>query len=365
MFNNKKLDALLEQNRTLLSNSEEILKRLSSEILTENALQDKRIAKIYAYRYLLNREPENQKVVEDNILDWRELRKMFCESSEYKDLHPGAERPYQSLQVEGITYFYNSEDQVIPRSMLGSRVNWAKYDIDNFISIADKACPPPEKTSDTSCKYFLDIGGNIGTTSIYCKLKLKPELRFIAFEPVKENAALLKINSIINGVENDVKVETVALSNDVANHRMIATEPENMGGGFLIDKKDVARLEAEGRKTEPIFETTLDNYLYENNIVGEQIKYIWLDVEGYEPDVLEGAAKLFEKHRIPCCIEFNQRTYRARGCYEKTIKMLQDYFEFFVTCKDAANGETALKPISEIAWLWEKFNHESCDLILL
>ena len=228
-----------------------------------------------------------------------------------------------------------------------------------------KRAPTRKKYPTHHNKYFLDIGGNSGTTSIYCKLKLKPELRFIAFEPVKENAALLKINSIINGIENDIKVETVALSNEVANRRMIATEPENMGGGFVIDKKDVARLETEGRKTEPVFETTLDNYLYENNIVGEQIKYIWLDTEGYEPDVLEGAAKLFEKHRIPCCIEFNQGTYRARGCYEETIKMLQDYFEFFVTCKDAANGETTLKPISEITELWEKFNHESCDLILL
>lgn len=125
------------------------------------------------------------------------------------------EMPYRSLQVEGITYFYNSSDTVIPGAMLYSDKNWAKDDIDNFVHIADRMFYKNLAVSSPSqASFFLDVGGNIGITSIYCKLKLKPELHFIAFEPVQENATLFMINNVINGIERDIKVEKIALSNE-------------------------------------------------------------------------------------------------------------------------------------------------------
>lgn len=111
---------------------------------TSQISSDEEIAATYAYRYLLNREPESIQRVKDNKLGWQELREVFLQSQEYKMLNLKETKelfedmPYQSLQVEGITYFYNRLDHVLPDTMRISGVNWAKADIDNFIDIADR-----------------------------------------------------------------------------------------------------------------------------------------------------------------------------------------------------------------------------------
>lgn len=282
--------------------------------------------------------------------------------------------PYLSLQVEGITYFYNHVDQVIPNYMKLSGTNWAKDDIEKFIHIADKlfyrnksaASVPHSATSvPPETGIFLDIGGNIGTTSIYCKLKLKPEMHFIGFEPVKDNATVFKINTIINGIDRDVTVEEIALSNENTGNRVIAILPENMGGSGIVKQESLMTVyEQEGRTFESIHETTLDDYLSVNQISGDQIKYIWIDVEGYEPHVLEGAANLFKNYRIPTCIEFNWEHYKSVQSYEKMIKLLEQYFDYFIVCQQVSSGEPIPRQISEIGKLCEELNRGTCDLIL-
>ena len=335
--------------------------------LDDAALDDKKLAIVYAYRYLLNREPENTKVIESDTFDWRVLRERFMQSPEYKSKNPVTTAPYQSLRVEGITYFYNSRDKVIPSMMYDSGFNYSKHEIDSFIDVADSMFY--KKQSDildfTGNDIFLDIGGNIGTTSIYCKLKLKPQMRFIAFEPVHDNATLFTINSIINGINNDITVERIALSNETTNHRVVAALPENMGGSFLAEPEAAEMLMQQGRIIESVCETTLDAYLSANQISGDRIKYIWIDVEGHETDVLEGAAGLLKNYRIPCCMEFNQKHYKDGWCYEKMIKMLEVYFDYFVPCQQwSPERQSFVRPISELDKLWEEFDHRSCDLIL-
>jgi len=54
--------------------------------LIEEIDADPRIAIIFAYRYLLNREPESLLTVERNQLGWKELREQFLASEEYRRL---------------------------------------------------------------------------------------------------------------------------------------------------------------------------------------------------------------------------------------------------------------------------------------
>lgn len=84
------------------------------------------------------------------------------------DIQMLEEMPYRSLIVEGIKYFYSRTDRVIPQDMLRSGLNWAGGDIENFVKAADRIF---YRDVPTNTGIFLDIGGNIGTTSIYCKMK--------------------------------------------------------------------------------------------------------------------------------------------------------------------------------------------------
>lgn len=47
---------------------------------------DEQAAAIYAYRYLLNREPEDLQIATRNTKDWRELKRDILQSEEYKQL---------------------------------------------------------------------------------------------------------------------------------------------------------------------------------------------------------------------------------------------------------------------------------------
>lgn len=345
-------NSMVEQNQQILNIGGQL-----HEIKTQGTILDsKQAAVVYAYRYLLNREPEDPNIIAYNMRDWKELREELLNSSEYRlsNSITFQEMPYFSLDVTGITYFYNKEDIAIPNEMLMSGKSWGETDIQNFVKISDQQhygeAVPQEGL-------FLDIGGNIGTTSIYCKLKLKPSFRFIAFEPVSETAKLLSANIAVNGAYPDIIVERVALSNQKQERAGMQINHENWGNCSLTTDGSSGE--------EQVIVTTLDSYLEEHQIGYSEIKYIWIDVEGHEPEVLEGAASLYRKSKIPTCLEFNQRVYMERQKYEKMLVLLERYFDSFMVCEQITGENDRLRPISELRMLWEECEHRSCDLILM
>lgn len=270
--------------------------------------------------------------------------------------------PYSSLSVEGITYFYIPSDQTIPQCMIQTGVNWAKEDIDNFVKAADHHGyhdQPPENG------LFLDIGGNIGTTSIYCKLKLKRAFRFIAFEPLEECARLFEANCAINGVSSDISLVRFGLSNQERKNAMMSVVASNLGGSGIRDEEEIQAAQTLGTPLVSIATTTLDCFLEEQKICADDIKYVWLDVEGHEVEAMEGARRLYKTHKIPTCVEFNQGHYKVHNTYDRMIKLLEEYFDFFLTCEQLAQGNYQLRPINGLTDLWEEFEHRSCDLVLI
>ena len=345
-------NSMVEQNQQILNIGGQL-----HEIKTQGTILDsKQAAVVYAYRYLLNREPEDPNIIAYNMRDWKELREELLNSSEYRlsNSITFQEMPYFSLDVTGITYFYNKEDIAIPNEMLMSGKSWGEADIQNFIKISDQ-----QHYGGTAPRegLFLDIGGNIGTTSIYCKLKLKPSFRFIAFEPVSETAKLLSANIAVNGAYPDIIVERVALSNQKQERAGMQINHENWGNCSLTTDGSSGE--------EQVTVTTLDSYLAEHQIGYSEIKYSGIDVEGHEPEVLEGAASLYRKSKIPTCLEFNQRVYMERQKYEKMLVLLERYFDSFMVCEQITGENDRLRPISELRMLWEECEHRSCDLILM
>lgn len=327
------------------------------DLREDTKLDSKQQSIIYAYRYLLNREPENNQLVSNNLRDWRELRKDILKSPEYqlakKDDFENqlSGMPYHSVCVDDLTYFFDKNDAMIPAGMLSDEKNWAEDDIKNFIRIVDCYF---YKDKPATAGIFLDIGGNIGTTSIYCKLKLKPDFRFIAFEPLTELVKLFAANSAFNGAK-DIMIEKTALSDRLRTNAKMVINQQNWGNCRLTEGED---------GDETVETTTLDRYLEEHNIDASEIKYIWLDVEGHEPEVLTGAAKLYQEHRIPLCLEFNQDIYMDQQKYETMIGILEQYFEQFIVCQKVASDGDVLRPVGELRAVWDEFEGKTCDLIL-
>lgn len=267
------------------------------------------------------------------------------------------EIPYRSLIVEGIKYFYSRTDRVIPQDMLRSGLNWAGGDIENFVKAADRIF---YRDVPTNTGIFLDIGGNIGTTSIYCKMKLKNQFRFIAFEPLKECARLFAANCAINGVDDDISVEQVALSSKKSSDMLMYINEENLGGSGLVAAENAQTI-----PTEKVSVTALDSYLDEKGIQVSEIKYAWIDVEGHEVEVLEGASQFYKKHKVPTFVEFNQHGYKMWNTYDKMVSLVTEYFDYFITSGQLVKQDFTLRPIEEISMLWEELEHKPCDVMFV
>lgn len=123
--------------------------------------------------------------------------------------------------------------------------------------------------------------------------EIKNQFRFIAFEPLKECARLFAANCAINGVDDDISVEQVALSSKKSSDMLMYINEENLGGSGLVAAENAQTI-----PTEKVSVTALDSYLDEKGIQVSEIKYAWIDVEGHEVEVLEGASQFYKNIRF-------------------------------------------------------------------
>ena len=74
----------------------------------------------------------------------------------------------------------------------------------------------------------------------------------------------------------------------------------------------------------------LDLYLAENKIAAEDVKYIWIDTEGFEAQTLLGAKNLLTKNPAPVYMECNLRAWDNSGCFDDMLALLSKCYTHFI-----------------------------------
>ena len=195
---------------------------------------------------------------------------------------------------------------------------------------------------DHSEGYFLDLGANIGTTGIYFLKKFTPNLKLLAFEPDAENFKLLRVNTILNDLEERATLINCGLG-DKFDEMTMYRDLNNPGHNNVTEPK-------ENVQTETVKIIPLDAYLSENKIAAEDVKYIWIDTEGFEPQVLFGAKNLLKKNPAPVFMEFNLMVWKNSGNLEKMTTLLQGvgYTHFIWVLEMAQSGKEILYPLEKL-----------------
>jgi FkbM family methyltransferase len=137
---------------------------------------------------------------------------------------------------------------------------------------------------------FFDIGSNIGT---YAIMLAKRGLRTFAFEPVKDNYDAIRVNLILNKLEDKVKVYPVALGSS-RYKTQFAFDLTNTGASH---KADIENDDGYKPLKEEIVESQvlpLDDLLDEFNLKKEDKIFMKIDVEGMEANVLNGAKRFLQ-----------------------------------------------------------------------
>ena len=266
--------------------------------------------------------------------------------------------PFASCKVaKDITYISSSEDDGIGGAMFKSGRNLSDDMIRVFFELTEKYYKNTKRSEE---KYFLDIGANIGTTSIYVKKKINEKLRIIGFEAGRFNYDLFRVNCILNQVE-DIKVELLGLSdsNTRKKYRYVAF---NSGGSGITGDGAV------GSEISTIETMKLDDYLDENHISADKIAYIWMDTEGHEYEIITGGFKTLQVKKIPLLQEFNATHYIGSGNLESYCQKIEVIYDYFLDVHEYMSGKINIIPIVKIydfAKNMEKIGKAQTDLFFL
>lgn len=218
---------------------------------------------------------------------------------------------------------FNIKDVYIPKKMYLTGKNFSEDEIKIFLQWTKEIYGSDiESTSG----YFLDIGANIGTTCVYIG-KRYPNIQCIAFEPDDENFRVLNANVKLNKLDNVITVNA-GLSNKVQQGKMRQFD-DNRGRNYIVYDDSPRQQYDDFEKIEI---TTLDTFITKHEIRAEDIGFIWMDTEGFEPFVLDGAKALFRKKKIPMWMEFCGETIRNHdGSFEllrENLKMSYEKFRY-------------------------------------
>lgn len=193
---------------------------------------------------------------------------------------------------------------------------------------------------------FLDIGGNIGTTTLYAMRSGKFS-RGLCVEPEPGNLRVVRLNLEANGLADKVVVRANAVS-DKRGVMQLALSRSNFGDHRVVGPTAPAALATIDVQVE-----TLDDILKAERIAPEGVSLVWVDTQGHEGFVMSGAKALIAK-RVPFCIEFWPQILKETRGFELLLEIIERDFEKFVDL--GAEGDGAKRPTREIRAFAERFD---------
>jgi FkbM family methyltransferase len=239
---------------------------------------------VWAYRILLDRDPENEDVILPKMRGYqntRDLRNDIVTSEEYqeknRDYAQMNERNLVIKEIEpGLRLAIDLADHAIGLNILRGRFEL------NEIEFVRRTVKPGQ--------HVVDAGAHIGLFAMHMAAAVGPTGSVHCFEPFEANAACLELAIAENRFERRVILERAAVGAVHGTGQLIfAPATLNSGGAFI--GAPGASVPA-GHETLPVRLIALDGYP-----LPRPISFIKIDVEGAEPQALRGAARLLREDR--------------------------------------------------------------------
>jgi FkbM family methyltransferase len=203
-------------------------------------------------------------------------------------------------------------------------------------------------------RWVVDVGANVGSVCI----ALVREGRFaaaLAVEPAQNTFRHLVKNVARNGLSSAIRCVNVAasatngtgdleLSRNSGDHRVRVGQP--------VD--DEERYRERTRPVIPVPVRRLDDLLVECGVDPRDVGLLWMDVQGHEPHVLEGAPGLLATG-VPLIIEIWPYGLRRAGIAPAAfVEHLAARFECYY---DLTTEAPAVRPTTELPALLGRLSH--------
>jgi len=309
-----------------------IVKRLTSAIAGRqetSASRPERLTRehvIWGYRLFLDREPENERVIDEKIEtthSTHELRTNFMLSPEFGEKNPdltlfhGRNIIIKELD-NNLRLFVDTADVIIGWAIIRDR-----YERDELDFVRRTVAP-----GDT----VLDIGANIGLFTIIMASLVGPGGKVYAFEPLEQHAAMLERSVAENEFTDRVVVERAAVSHKQGSGHLISASRTNNAGGAYLDDGPAPL----GHEISEVKLITLDDYE-----VRGRVRFIKIDVEGAELLAFRGARRLLREDRPVILSELHpQQLAKVSGC--TVAEFIAEVESYGYKCHELRGSQLAL-----------------------
>jgi FkbM family methyltransferase len=239
---------------------------------------------IWAYRLLLDRDPENEDVIGPKLAGsrtTRELRHHLITSAEFREKNPDFAHTNDPTVVikeiePGVRLLIDLSDHVI-----GLNILRGTYEREEIAFVRNVL-----KAGDTA----IDVGGHIGFFTMEMAAIVGATGAVYSFEPYGPNADLLERSIGENRFEDRVTFQRAAVGAATGTATLtFPVETLNSGGAYLL-RAETSPLTGNQKMEVPV--VALDDVK-----VRGRVRLIKMDVEGAEPQVVRGASRLLAEHR--------------------------------------------------------------------
>jgi len=235
---------------------------------------------------------------------------------------------------------------------------------------------------------FIDIGANIGTATI-AALRSHRFAAAICCEPEEESHRLLRVNAALNDFDDRIRALRVAASNRVGRSYLVVPGRYAGKAWVAVDANKLEEVEdaraqraaERGRSREELAEldvaeidtVTLDHLANTGVIEPDRVGMLWMDAEGHEGNILEGAGRLTGRG-TPIVLEFHPSYLRRRGDAGMVQTVAQRSYTHFLDLRrrpaDLTQRRFQLQPVSELPRLADRLLEPATrvaftDLLLL
>jgi FkbM family methyltransferase len=187
---------------------------------------------------------------------------------------------------------------------------------------------------------LIDVGANIGTICIPAVTRGIAH-QAIAIEPEPRNFAVLTANIWLNGVADRVQTHNLALGSESGRTLAFELSPDNSGDHRIHVTAAPGAYRESSRRIIEVRSERFDDVVVAPD---RSSHLIWIDTQGYEGFVLEGAAAAL-RQRVPVVIEFWPYGMQRSQSYSLVKRAMLNYEVFF----DLSHPVSAAVPMSESA----------------
>src|ERR1700730_18235093 len=252
--------------------------------------------------YGRRRRAFRQAMLEPVLVGWPVLRDVV--------MNAHAARGHLVLcELGDVRFFVDPSDRVVGAWLMWHG-GWQRREINTAVDVLSAAQRLPANA------VFVDVGAHIGTHTIYA-LRTGRFARAIAFEPEPRNADLLARNLEANGLSHAAVIVPKA-AGAAPGTAVLHLHPRNTGAHAIGEPPSV---DGQARLDVPVVRGGAEPA----RLVGplEAVGLAWIDVEGYEPQVLDGLAKLMAR-AVPITFEFTPSRYRSEGNHRQPSRLPPD-----------------------------------------